>query len=217
MPADVIVIGAGGHARVVIDALLRAGATVLGVCDPRLTAGSTGPLGVPSLGNDDALEQHEKTRVLLANGIGSIGNPSGRIAVYERLTAAGWKFISLVHPSAVIGADCTIAAGAQIMAGAVLQPGCSIGQNAIVNTMASIDHDCSIGDHAHIAPGATLCGDVTIGAATHIGSGAVVVQGTQIGANAMIAAGVVVTRTVDAGTRVTLHNIEAASDREHIP
>lgn len=217
MPADVIVIGAGGHARVVIDALLRAGANVLGVCDGRLAAGNTGPLGIPSLGDDDALKQFDMTRVLLANGIGSIGDPSRRIAVYKRLTAAGWEFISLVHPAAIIGADCSIAAGAQIMAGAVLQAGCRIGQNAIVNTAASVDHDCSIGDHVHIAPGAVLCGDVIVGAATHIGSGAIVVQGIHIGADAMISAGAVVTRPVDAGVRVSLRNTETASCREQTP
>jgi UDP-perosamine 4-acetyltransferase len=209
MPADVIVIGAGGHARVVIDALQRSGVTVLGVCDPTLSSGSAGPLGVPCLGSDAALESYDRSAVLLVNGIGSIGDPALRITVYQRMTAAGWKFYSLVHPKAVIGTECTIASGAQIMAGAILQPGTHVGENAIVNTAASIDHDCRIGDHAHIAPGAVLCGNVVIGTGAHIGSGAVIVQGLTVGAHALIGAGVTVTRPVAEDARLTLHTIAA--------
>ncbi|WP_341894451.1 NeuD/PglB/VioB family sugar acetyltransferase [Ferrovibrio terrae] len=186
----------------VIDALQCTGATVLGVCDPSLSPGSAGPLGISCLGSDDALDHHDKARILLANGIGSTGDPSRRIAVYQRLTAAGWRFVSLVHPAAIVGSGCTIESGAQIMAGAILQPGTRVGQNAIINTAASVDHDCDIGDHAHIAPGAVLCGGVSIGAATHIGSGSVVVQGVVIGANAKIGAGTIVTTSMPVGAHV---------------
>jgi UDP-perosamine 4-acetyltransferase len=218
MPADVIVIGAGGHARVVIDALRRTGAAVLGVCDPGLASGSPGPLGVVCLGGDEALERHDKTRVLLANGIGSVGDPGRRIAAYRRLTDAGWRFASVIHPAAIVAPDCIIEAGTQVMAGAILQSGTRIGQNAIVNTAASVDHDCSIGDHVHIAPGATLCGNVTIGTATHIGSGAVVVQGVRIGSRSLIGAGVIVTRPIDDAACITLrNNADTPSDCERTP
>lgn len=186
----------------VIDALQRSGVTVLGVCDPTLPSGSAGPLGVPCLGSDDVLDHQDKTRILLANGIGSTGDPSRRIAVYQRLTAAGWRFVSLVHPAATVGTGCAIEAGAQIMAGAILQSGARVGRNAIINTAASVDHDCDIGDHAHIAPGAVLCGGVSIGAEAHIGSGAVVIQGVVIGANAKIGAGAIITTTLPPGMRI---------------
>lgn len=201
MPADVILIGGGGHARVVIDALRKCGANLLGVCDPALAPG-TGLLGAPGLGDDAALERYDQSKVLLVNGIGSVGDPTLRIAVYRRLITAGWRFFTLVHPAAVVGAECILAPGVQVMAGAILQPGTRVGENAIVNTAASVDHDCRIGAHAHIAPGAVLCGDVVIGEATHIGSRAVVVQGITVGAHIKVGAGAVVAANLTDGSRV---------------
>ncbi|MBS4048009.1 MAG: acetyltransferase [Alphaproteobacteria bacterium] len=203
MPVDLIILGAGGHARVVIDALQSMDARIVGICDPALPAGSRGPFGIRGLGGDEVLERFDPARVQLVNGIGSIGNPKLRIAVYERLSSKGWMFAPVIHPSAVIGAECEIGAGSQIMAGAVLQVGTRIGANAIVNTRVSIDHDCMIGDHAHIAPGAVLCGDVMVGTATHIGSGAVVIQGLSIGAGALVGAGMLVTSNMGDNSRVT--------------
>jgi sugar O-acyltransferase (sialic acid O-acetyltransferase NeuD family) len=202
MSAELIILGAGGHARVVIDALRRMDARIVGICDPVLPAGSPGPMGIRGLGGDEALERFDPGRVQLVNGIGSIGDPKVRIAVYERLAGKGWQFASVTHPSAVIGAECVIGAGSQIMAGAILQVGTRIGVNAIVNTSVSIDHDCMIGDHAHIAPGAVLCGDVVIGEETHIGSRAVIVQGVTVGAGVKVGLGAVVTRNLHDGARI---------------
>lgn len=202
MPSDVIVLGTGGHARVVIDALRRAGHAVAGVCAPDLVKGQTGPLGAPTLGNDDALAHFERATHLLANGIGSTGAPELRQRVFETKTAQGWSFVVLVHPAATIGADCTLGEGAQIMAGAILQCCVRIGRNTIINTSASIDHNCTIGEHVHIAPGAVLSGNVTIGARSHLGTGAVVIQGIDIGDDVLIGAGAVVTRPVASGERI---------------
>jgi len=202
MPADVIVLGAGGHARVVIDGLRRAGFSVVGVCAPELRPGESGPLGVPALGGDEALARLDRSKHLLANGVGSIGKPEARRKIFERRISEGWHFATLVHPSAIIGDECGLAEGAQVMAGVVLQCGVRVGRNCIVNTAASIDHDCSIGDHVHIAPGVVLSGDVVIGARSHLGTGAVVIQGIAIGDDVMIGAGATVTRPVAAGEQV---------------
>lgn len=202
MPADVIVLGAGGHARVVIDGLRRAGFLVIGACAPELAAGRTGPLGVPALGRDDALENYDRSTLLLANGVGSTGTPELRQRVFEVKVAQGWSFVVLVHPAAVTAGNCELGDGAQIMAGAVLQSGARIGRNTIVNTSASVDHDCAIGDHVHIAPGAVLSGDVTVGTGSHIGTGAVVTQGVVIGDDVLIGAGATITRAVASGDRI---------------
>jgi sugar O-acyltransferase (sialic acid O-acetyltransferase NeuD family) len=214
MPADVIVLGAGGHARVVIDALRRAGFAVAGVCAPELSAGQPGPLGAPALGGDGALDGVDRARYLLANGIGSIGAPAVRQKVFETRKADGWRFVTLVHPAAVVGEDCALGEGAQVMAGAVLQPGVRLGRNTIVNTRAAVDHDCRLGDHVHVAPGVVLSGGVTVGSRSHLGTGAVVIQDIAIGDDVLVGAGAVVIRPVADGTRVkagALHGAGAES------
>lgn len=210
MPTDVIVLGAGGHARVVIDGLRRAGFSVIGVCAPELIPGQTGPLGVPSLGNDDILADFNRATHLLANGLGSTGKPELRHRVFETRTTEGWRFVTLVHPTAVVSGDCEFGEGVQIMAGAVLQSGARIGHNTIVNTSASVDHDCQLGDHVHIAPGVILSGNVNVGARSHLGAGAVVIQGITIGEDVVVGAGAVVTRPIASGARVKAGAVSGA-------
>ncbi len=202
MSLPVIVIGSGGHAKVVIDTLLCAGRRVIGRTDRDPGRGGIDIQGVPFLGDDAALSAHDPAAVELANGIGSTGDPSRRIAVFETFRARGFRFTHVIHPSAVIAADAEIGEGAQIMAGAIVQPGCRIGGNVIVNTGAQVDHDCAIGEHVHVAPGAVLCGEVTIGARSHVGAGAVVIQRVRVGEDCLAAAGAVVINSVADGTRV---------------
>jgi UDP-perosamine 4-acetyltransferase len=198
----VIVIGGGGHAKVVIDTLLAGGATVAGLCDPALTAGDMGPLGIPVLGGDAALDAHPPADFVLANGIGSTGSTARRREVFERAKAKGYVFATVVHPSAVIGRDVRLEEGAQVMAGAVVQPGAVLGRNCLVNTRASVDHDCKVGEHAHIAPGVVLCGGVHVGAGAHVGSGATVVQDMRLGEVSLVCAGTVTTVAVPDGATV---------------
>lgn len=202
MSEPVIVIGSGGHAKVVIEALQRAGRRVIGRTDSDPAQGGIDIGGVPFLGDDAALTTRDPASLELANGIGSTGDAARRIAVFEAFRAQGFRFTRVIHPSAIIAADADIGEGAQIMAGAVIQPGCRIGANVIVNTGARIDHDCAIGEHAHVAPGAILCGAVMVGARSHIGAGAVVIQTVGIGEDCMVAAGAVVVDDVPAGSRV---------------
>ena len=147
----------------VIDALRLGGAELLGISDPALPAGSSGPLEVPVLGGDEVLQQFDPSAVLLANGLGSVGVPNARHELFVRFKRIGYSFQTVVHPSATVAADARIGEGAQIMAGAVLQTGSVVGENAIVNTRASVDHHCHLGQSVHIAPGAVLSGCVTIG------------------------------------------------------
>ena len=201
MTLPVIVIGAGGHARVLVEALKRAAAEIVGCTDCN-SAGQGRGLGIPLLGSDDAVVRFPSASVRLANGIGSTRDGRVRREVFERFRSQGYRFAEVVHPSAVIAADAVLGEGVQVMAGAVVQPGCRIGVNAIINTRASVDHDCIIGDHVHIAPGAVLAGSVTVGTGAHVGTGATVIQGIAIGAAAIVAAGAVVTDDVAAATTV---------------
>lgn len=197
-----IVLGAGGHAKVVIDTLLTLGREIAGIADPDPETHGQDILGVSVLGGEETVEALATEDISLANGIGSTGDAGRRKDVFERFRDKGYEFVSVVHPSAVISAGVEIGDGAQVMAGAIIQPGCRIGENAIVNTGAQIDHDCIIGSHAHIAPGAVLGGTVTVGAETHIGAGTTVIQNISIGNGCLVAAGAVVTKDVADGSKV---------------
>lgn len=201
VPLPTVVIGAGGHGKVILEALLEAGIEVIAVVDSDAERHGTTLLDVPVVGGDQELQRWRPQDILLANGIGSTGQRHRR-HLFERMKAAQYRFATIIHPSAVIGREAMIAEGGQVMAGAVLQPGVLLGRNAIVNTGARIDHDCVIGDHCHVAPGAVLCGGVRVDLDAHVGAGAVVIQNMVIGEGALVAAGAVVVRPVSAGGRV---------------
>lgn len=197
-----IIIGGGGHAKVLIHALQLRQIPILGIVDEDNTKIGTTVMGVRVLGDDSFVKDYASEKICLVNGLGSIGSVCLRKKVYLRFKEQGYTFRSVIHPAAVVAADVILAEGVQIMAGAVIQPGCTIGCNAIINTRASIDHDCRIGDHAHIAPGCVLSGGVSIGAETHLGTGSVVIQGKTIGSGALVGAGAVVVGDVAAGKMV---------------
>lgn len=201
-PLPIIIVGAGGHAKVVADALLAAGATVEGLVDAKPNGAASDVLGLPILGDDQTVLSRVPATVVLANGVGSTGEPSARVRVFDGFLARSFHFVTVIHPTATIGRDVALGEGTQIMAGAILQPGSRIGRNVIINTGAAIDHDCRIDDHAHVAPGAVLGGCVTIGTRAHVGAGAVVIQNITVGADAVVGAGAVVIRDVPDGARV---------------
>ena len=197
---NIIMVGGGGHARVVLELLELNGYTVLGFTDEDSKIEELD--GVNRLGEDSILDRLDPLRVFLAMGIGSVGKPGPRKRLFESFCERGFVFPALVHPSAIISPSATFADGAQIMAGAVVQAHTRIGKNVIVNTRASIDHDCIVGDHSHIAPGVTLSGSVHVGRNVHVGTGANVIQGVHLEDHCLIAAGAMVIRNVSPGLRV---------------
>jgi UDP-perosamine 4-acetyltransferase len=196
---QLVLLGAGGHASVLLAALHLNNTDVIGYV-AEAAAGSMAPL--PYLGNDLDFLARGMDSVLLVNGVGSISNPERRRHVFEHYRKAGFAFAPVIHPSAIIAADAVCGEGTQIMAGAILQSGTQVGDDVIVNTGGIVDHGCRIGDHVHIATGARLAGDVTIGGAAHIGAGATVIQGIHVGADAIVAAGAVVIDDVAPGSLV---------------
>lgn len=188
----VIVVGAGGHAQVVADALQASGRVVLGFVERNAVSGAT-VAGLPVLGDDDWLEVGGDYE--LANGIGGMGeNPGGgrRRGVQKTLEAAGFSFVSIRHPTAVVSSLADIGPGAQLLARSVVQPGARVGAGAIINTGAIIEHGCRVGAFTHCATGAILCGDVTVGSDAHVGAGAVIRQGVTLEDGVIVGAGAVV-------------------------
>ena len=201
---SLIVLCAGGHARVVIEALLSRGIRPAAVTDSDAARVGQSVGGIPITGPDEDIFGMDANSVELANGLGNRASRadsglSGRRALFERFAAAGYRFPVISHASAVIASDAALGDGAQIMAGAVVQSAARIGRNVLVNSRALVEHDCRIGDHAHVAPGAVLCGGVSVGESVHVGAGAVILVGVNVGAGAVIAAGAVVARNVAPG------------------
>ena len=198
----VILLGAGGHAEVLLDILLEQDVEVLGFAEK---AGADRPAniyGVSVIGSDSDVERYSPEAIELVNGVGSVGSTALRQRIYEKFKRNGYSFRQVIHPSAVISRRAELGEGVQIMAGAVVNIGACVGDNSIINTNASVDHDCVIGAHVHIAPGVTLSGGVTVGGGSHIGTDAAIVQGVHLGTNVIVGAGALVLKDVRDGAAV---------------
>lgn len=196
MTHPVLVIGAGGHAKVLLDTLLIQNVNVVGIVDADAEKIGAQILGISVLGDDSYIKSYSPSEIVLVNGLGYVGTLDLRKQVYMRFKEQGYAFQTVIHPSAVISASAVLEEGVQVMAGAVIQPECKIGRNSIVNTRAALDHDCRIGWHVHIAPGVTLSGSVSVGDGAHIGVGATIIQGRNIGSGALVGAGAVVVNNI---------------------
>lgn len=191
-----LVIGAGGHARVLIDALLIQSATIFGITDPEKEIGYEVVEGVRVLGSDEIIFNYLPDSIVLVNGLGSVKTTTARQKIFELFKSKGYFFERVIHPSAIIARNVELTEGVQIMAGSIIQTGGYIGQNTIVNTGSRVDHDCYIGSHVHLAPGVTLSGGVRVNNGVHIGTGTTVIQGVQIGSNSLVGAGSLVLKDV---------------------
>ena len=190
----VIGLGAGGHAKVVIEILrLIEGYELVGLLDPDQHLWGAEVLGVPVLGDDDLLPNLYGKGVRYAFiGLGTIGGTQPRRLLYEKVCRQGLQVVQAVHPQAFVSPSVEIGHGPTIMASAVINAAARLGDNVIVNTGAIVEHDCIIRDHVHIATGARLASTVHVGEGAHIGLGASVRQCVSIGQNAIVGAGAVV-------------------------
>jgi UDP-perosamine 4-acetyltransferase len=191
--------GAGGHARSLMDAIATGGVyELVAFVDDDAARAGTDMHGVPVVGTFDAVREVGHAFV----GIGGVTDRDPRRAAFAKLRAEGFELPPIVHGTASVSALATLGAGAQILAGAVVNTAAVLGDGAIVNTGAIVEHDCVIGTSAHLGPRAVVGGDAEIGESAHVGMGAIVIEGIRVGEGAFIAAGAVVTRDVPAGERV---------------
>lgn len=197
-----IILGAGGHSKVLIDALQRQSANIIGITDPDPDLQGRDVMRIPIIGDDDSILQYGVSDIVLVNGLGKVNRFNKRMQIYDTFKERGYMFTRVIHPSAIISPGAYIAEGVHVMAGAVIQTLATIGVNTIINTRASVDHECIIGDHVHIAPGATISGGVGIGDNVLIGTGAIIIQGIHVGASSIVGAGAVVTEDVMEGVTV---------------
>jgi len=198
-----VLIGAGGHASVLLDALAASNATLAGVLESDRAMWGTTWNGVTVLGGDDELDSLTGKGIThFVIGVGAIGDNRLRAQLFEQAVAARLAPLTVVHPASVVSPQASIGPGCQMLPGAIVNAGAQLGSNVIVNSGAIVEHDCRIADHVHIATGACLASTVTVGRGAHIGAGAVVLQCRTIGEEAVIGAGAVVVGDVAAGVVV---------------
>lgn len=181
----VVVLGAGGHAKVVVSLLRSCGYEVAGLYDDRSEVWGTRVLGAEVVGAIGLLKEHR------GPGVIAIGNGRVRKALANALPL---EWLTVVHPTAWVDPAVSMGAGTVICAGAVIQPDVRIGAHTIINTGATVDHDCVLGDFVHIAPGAHLTGNIRIGDGVLVGAGAVAIPGLTIGSWTTVGGGATVVR-----------------------
>ena len=182
-----VIIGAGGHGKVIADIALKCGYTNICFVDDN----STGEImDFQIIGNIDDVEELNEGHTDFIIGI---GNNEIRKRIAERFDI-NWR--TLIHPSAQIATHVSIGCGTVVMAGAVVNVGTTIGNHCVVNTCSSVDHDCIIGDFSHIAVGAHIAGTVHTGETVFVGAGAPLINNVDICNGSIIGAGAVVIKTI---------------------
>ena len=197
MKDKIVIVGGGGHAKVIIGVLKRiAHYNILGYSD----IVDKGPLlGIHYIGKDEDLvsviDIHQNCKAAL--GLGNVQITSHRKTVYNCIKKMGFIFPVIISPSAVINEDSHIREGSTILDGVIINPSCIIGRGAIINSNATIEHDCTIGEFTHIASGVTISGGVSIGDHCLIGSGSSIIQDLHITDNVLVGAGAVVVKDIE--------------------
>lgn len=195
-----VIIGSGGHASVVADILLSQGKTIVASISPDEIKDNSPLKSIKRLVTDSSLlDTYSPEQVDLVNGLGALPGNTLRTKLFDYFSNYGYKFQSVIAPSAIIAGGVKLEDGVQVMHGAIIQTNASIAKNCIINSGSIVEHDCIIGPHNHIAPSATLSGAVMTGNQVHIGTGANVIQSIKIGERAVIGAGCTVIRDVKAG------------------
>lgn len=191
----IVIVGAGGHAKVAWDTAVEAGFEVHGFLDDDPTRHGSLHCGLPVLGS---MALAADLRLAGVEGVlVAVGDNRLRRQLFETALELGLEPVTLVHPCAWIHPSVGIGRGTLVLAGVVVNIDARIGENCILNTSCSIDHDCVLEDHVHLAPGSHLGGQVEVGSQAFIGIGASIIPGMRIGSRSVVGAGAVVIRSVD--------------------
>lgn len=202
MKRRVLVFGASGHGKVVADIVTAAGHQLAGFVDDDPVRRQAGLWELPVLGWDEVQAQAQARGGEPPAFALGIGDNRAREKVFDRILAAGFEILTVVHPGAVVATRARLGEGTVVMALAAVNPDAEVGPGVILNTGCVVEHDCRVGPFAHLSPNVALGGGVEIGAGVHLGLGAVVLPLVKVGAQARAGAGAVVTRDVPPGITV---------------
>lgn len=196
----IVIIGAGGHAQVIADCILRqrerdAAISLVGFVDDRVSIRGELILGFPVLGSLRELAAIPHDGVVVA-----IGDNHTRAQIFTTLQKQREHLVNIIHPASIIAPDVRLGVGIMINAGVVVNSGTVISDNVILNTGCTVDHHNQIGAHVHLAPGVHLAGNVHIQTGVFVGIGASVIPSRVVGDWAIVGAGAVVTTDVPAWT-----------------
>lgn len=189
MSKQLLILGAGGHGKVIADIAKNCGYEDIAFLDDH-KAGQTWA-GYPVVGGAADMARYPGCELIVA-----VGDGAARQRLTEQAEKLGMKFPVLIHPKAAVAEDVSLGAGTVVMVGAVINPGAVLGKGCIVNTCASVDHDCVLDDFVHVSVGAHLAGTVTVGSGTWIGVGACIINNLSICRDCMIGAGAVVVKPI---------------------
>jgi len=199
-----IIIGGGGHAKVVIE-LLRLDGRYLPfvVTDSNKSRWGESVLEVPVAGGDEKLAELGENGIRhFVIGIGSVRSNELRSKLYDLACDYGLNPVTVSHPTAKISEGSKIGMGTVLMAGSIVNIDVAIGNNCVINSGAIVEHDCQVSDHAYLSPGVCLASSVVVEEGAFIGIGAVIKQGVRVARRAVVGAGSVVLHDVPAETTV---------------
>ena len=191
---ELVIIGAGGHGKVVAEIAKKNNYTIKGFIDDNPNIKNVGDYKV--LGNWSCKEQYKGCSFFVA-----IGNNNIRKTKLEVLIDSGYKVTALIDPSAIVSTSVKLGVGSVVMPNSVINVDSCFGKGCIVNTASSIDHDCKIGDYVHICPGVHIAGTVSIQSNTWVGIGTSIINNLNIGENVMLGAGSVVVDDIPSNTK----------------
>lgn len=193
MKHGLVIIGAGGHGRVVADAARLAGWRQIGFLDDREDVETDGHPRLGALADLGSLDAEWRSAIV------ALGDNQARLSLLATARKFGLETPAIVHPSAIVSSIVDMGDGVFVAAGAVVNVGASLGEAALINTGATVDHDCRIGAAVHLAPGVNLGGDVTVGERSFVGIGASVRNGVRIGRAVVVGAGAAVVDDIEDG------------------
>jgi sugar O-acyltransferase (sialic acid O-acetyltransferase NeuD family) len=186
---QLLLIGAGGHARACIEVIEQQGmyqiAGLVGMPEERRTQ----HLGYTVIATDRDLPELAKVYQYALISVGQIRSPNARMRLYRLAKDLGFKLPGIIAPTAHVSCHATIGMGSIVMHGAIVNAGAKVGDNCIINTRALVEHDATVEDNCHISTGAVLNGDVRVGSGSYVGSGSVIKEGILIGKTCLVGMG----------------------------
>ena len=202
---DLILIGAGGHARACIDVIEQHGGYqivgLIGMPDEI----HDHHLGYAVIGTDDDLPELTKTIPYALITVGQIKTPVHRIRLYQEVVALRFQLPTIIAPDAYVSGHATLGVGTIVMHGAIVNAGAKVGRNCIINTRALLEHDATVGDHCHVSTAAILNGAALIGMGTFVGSGCIIKEGASIGPGCLVGMGLAVRYNLPDNVQFTGH------------
>jgi sugar O-acyltransferase (sialic acid O-acetyltransferase NeuD family) len=198
----VVILGGGGHASVLAEICIEQGRQILAVVSPESTRTRQVFEGLRHIKNDDEVLEFSVNDVELVNGVGGLPGSELRRHLATKFSELGYRFATLISPSAIVSNTAKLGEGVQVLPRATLNAGTSVGAHSIINSCSLVEHDCCVENFVHIAPSATICGGTVVREGAQIGPCSVVAQGVEIGVYSVVGAGASVVRSLERYSKV---------------